>query len=219
MAAGEERNCDFYGVMGLKKECTPAELRNAYKKLALKWHPDRCSASANQKFVEEAKKKFQDIQQAYSVLSDANKRFLYDVGIYNSDDDDDEDGMGDFLSEMAVMMNQNKPNERNESFEDLQVLFHEIFQSDTDVSDSSSRANTRASSSEASSTSNKRNCSEMSSRKFTTESTQLEGFCIRQAEHQQNADGETMARGSSRRDGQKQKVSTGHDVSSRGISA
>ncbi|KAG6415859.1 hypothetical protein SASPL_123278 [Salvia splendens] len=218
MAAGEGRNCDFYGVMGLKKECTPTELRNAYKKLALKWHPDRCSASANHKFVEEAKKKFQDIQQAYSVLSDSNKRFLYDVGVYNSDDDDDEDGMGDFLSEMAAMMNQNKSNERNESFEDLQVLFHDIFQSDADILDSSSGANTRASSSEASSNTNKRSCSEMSSRKFTTESTQLGGFCVR-AEHQQNAGGETMARGSSRRDGGKQKISTGHDVSSRGISA
>ncbi|KAL1559186.1 chaperone protein dnaJ 6-like [Salvia divinorum] len=218
MAAGEEKNCDFYAVMGLEKECTPAELRNAYKKLALKWHPDRCSASANHKFVEEAKKNFQDIQQAYSVLSDANKRFLYDVGVYNSDDDDDENGMGDFLSEMAALMNQNKSNERNESFEDLQVLFQEIFQSDTDTLGSSTMC---VSSSETSSTSNKRNSSEMSSRKFTTESTQLGGFCIR-AEHQQNAAGETMPRmagGSSRRDGRKQKISTGHDVSSRGISA
>ncbi|KAG6418381.1 hypothetical protein SASPL_120585 [Salvia splendens] len=204
MAAGEERNCDFYGVMGLKKECTPAELRNAYKKLALKWHPDRCSASANQKFVEEAKKKFQDIQQAYSEWQ------VQQVCLYDDSTHENFYVLSSFGCEQK---------ERNESFEDLQVLFHEIFQSDTDVSDSSSRANTRASSSEASSTSNKRNCSEMSSRKFTTESTQLEGFCIRQAEHQQNADGETMARGSSRRDGQKQKVSTGHDVSSRGISA
>ncbi|XP_057797078.1 uncharacterized protein LOC131013089 isoform X2 [Salvia miltiorrhiza] len=187
MAAEEEKNSDFYAVMGLKKECTPAELRNAYKKLAMKWHPDRCSASANQKFVEEAKKKFQDIQQAYSVLSDANKRFLYDVGVYNSDDDDDENGMGDFLNEMATMMNQNKSNEsRNESFEDLQVLFQELFQSDTDTFGSSSRSTTpptcvssQDSCSETSSTSNKRNSSEMSSRKFTTEATRPEGFCIR----------------------------------------
>lgn len=35
MAAAEVKNIDFYGVMGLKKECTPAELRNAYKKLAM----------------------------------------------------------------------------------------------------------------------------------------------------------------------------------------
>lgn len=35
MAAEEEKNSDFYGVMGLKKECTPTELRNSYKKLAM----------------------------------------------------------------------------------------------------------------------------------------------------------------------------------------
>ncbi|XP_039064977.1 uncharacterized protein LOC120210281 [Hibiscus syriacus] len=39
-----------------------------------------------------------------NFLSDANKRFLYDVGAYDSDDD--ENGMGDFLNEMAVMMSQ-----------------------------------------------------------------------------------------------------------------
>ncbi|XP_028763277.1 chaperone protein DnaJ-like isoform X1 [Neltuma alba] len=112
MANGEEKGNDFYAVMGLDKECTESELRNAYKKLAMKWHPDRCSASGNSKFVEEAKKKFQAIQQAYSVLSDANKRFLYDIGVYDSDDDDI--GMGDFLNEMAAMMSQTKPNENGE---------------------------------------------------------------------------------------------------------
>lgn len=90
MAGKKQKNDDLYAVLGLKKECSEAELKNAYKKLALRWHPDRCSASGDSKFVEEAKKKFQTIQQAYSVLSDANKRLLYDVGVYDSDDDDDD---------------------------------------------------------------------------------------------------------------------------------
>ncbi|XP_047964270.1 uncharacterized protein LOC125208660 [Salvia hispanica] len=101
------------------------------------------------------------------------------------------------------MMNQNNSNEsRNESFEDLQVLFEEIFQSDTDTLGSSHSC---VSSSEASSTSNKRNSSGTSFRK----STQLRGFCIR-AEHQQNTEraaGERMLRmagGSSRWNGWKQ---------------
>ncbi|GJR68638.1 DnaJ homolog subfamily B member 6-like isoform X3, partial [Tanacetum coccineum] len=55
-----------------------------------------------QKYVEEAKKKFQALQEAYSVLFDANKRFLYDVRI--DDSDDDTDGMADFLSEMATII-------------------------------------------------------------------------------------------------------------------
>ncbi|KAI3463202.1 hypothetical protein Pfo_019865 [Paulownia fortunei] len=185
MAAEEEKSDDFYAVLGLKKECTTEELRNAYKKLAMKWHPDRCSASGNPKYVEEAKKKFQAIQQAYSVLSDANKRFLYDVGVYDCDDDDDENGMGDFLNEMAAMMSQNKSNEnRNESFEELQELFEEIFHSDAEVFDSfrsttpPTRLSSQDSCSEAHSISNKRNSCDMSSGNFSIEATKLDGFCM-----------------------------------------
>ncbi|KAK1262962.1 Chaperone protein dnaJ 49 [Acorus gramineus] len=133
MAAGGEEvetKIDFYAVLGLKKECSASDLRVAYKKLAMIWHPDRISASGDSKFVDEAKKKFQAIQEAYSVLSDTNKRFLYDFGVYDGDDDDNNE-MGDFLGEMAAMMNQTKANEkRQESFEDLKVLFEEMFHDD-----------------------------------------------------------------------------------------
>ncbi|KMT04773.1 hypothetical protein BVRB_7g169520 isoform A [Beta vulgaris subsp. vulgaris] len=132
MADGrEKKNDDFYKVLGLQKECTPIELKNAYRKLAKRWHPDRCSASGNSKFVEEAKMKFQAIQEAYSVLSDETKRFLYDVGVYDNDDDENNHGMGDFLNEMVTMMSEHKPNEKGEeSFEQLQDLFEEMFQRD-----------------------------------------------------------------------------------------
>ncbi|WCJ39353.1 Chaperone DnaJ-domain superfamily protein [Euphorbia peplus] len=132
MASGEDKTRNFYEVLGLKKECSTSELRIAYKKLALRWHPDRCAAaSGSSNFEEEAKQNFQAIQHAYSVLSDDNKRFLYDVGVYDSDDD--ENGMGDFLNEMAVMMSQTKPNENgDESFEELQELFEEMFHDDID---------------------------------------------------------------------------------------
>ncbi|KAK2970024.1 hypothetical protein RJ640_008364 [Escallonia rubra] len=106
----EEKTSDLYAVLGLKKECSAAELRIAYKKLALRWHPDRCAASGDSKYLEDAKRKFQAIQEAYSILSDANKRLLYDVGIYDRNDDDDKYGMGEFLKEMVVMMNQSKSN-------------------------------------------------------------------------------------------------------------
>ncbi|XP_022844421.1 dnaJ homolog subfamily B member 3 isoform X1 [Olea europaea var. sylvestris] len=187
MAAEDDKNSHFYAILGLKKECTAAELRIAYKKLALKWHPDRCVASGNSNYVEEAKMKFQAIQQAYSVLSDANKRFLYDVGIYDCNDHEDETGMGDFLNEMAAMMSQKNSNEnREESFEELQELFEEIFQSDIEMLGSSSRSTTSpacssssyASCNGISSTSNKRNSSEMSSSNLKVGGTQFEGFCV-----------------------------------------
>ncbi|KAL3825074.1 hypothetical protein ACJIZ3_021103 [Penstemon smallii] len=188
MAAAEDKSSnDFYAVLGLKRDCTTPELRNAYKKLAMKWHPDRYSASGNSKYVEEAKKKFQAIQQAYSVLADADKRFLYDVGVYDCDDHDDQNGMGDFLNEMATMMTQNKSN-NNESFEQLQELFDEMFHSDIDAFSSSSSSSSSSFSCSRSVTppsqascsgtynniSNKRNSFGMNS----VESTQFEGFCI-----------------------------------------
>nr|GLL23266.1 dnaJ homolog subfamily B member 7 isoform X1 [Ipomoea trifida] len=158
MAAEEDKKDDLYAVLGLNKECTASELRTAYKKLALKWHPDRCSALGNPKSVEEAKKKFQAIQQAYSVLADTNKRFLYDVGVYDCDDDDDENGMGDFLNEMAAMMSENKTNEnQGESFEELQELFEEMFQSDIEAAFSSP---SRTATPSACSSSSSASCSE-----------------------------------------------------------
>ncbi|CAL8130986.1 unnamed protein product [Prunus armeniaca] len=191
MANGEEKGGDdFYAVLGLKKECTGSELRKAYKKLALRWHPDRCSASGNSKFVEEAKKKFQDIQQAYSVLSDANKRFLYDVGAYDSEDDDENNGMGEFLDEMAMMMGQTKPNENGkESFEELQNLFDEMFQGDIGSFGSGPQPATSCSTSsyvsycESSGSNNKRNSSEMNYEKATLEdssgfNTHFQSFCF-----------------------------------------
>ncbi|KAB2081614.1 hypothetical protein ERO13_A05G138100v2 [Gossypium hirsutum] len=231
MANGEEKNNDFYAVLGLNKECTQTELRTAYKKLALRWHPDRCSASANSKFVEQAKKKFQAIQQAYSVLSDANKRFLYDVGVYDSDDD--ENGMGDFLNEMTAMMSSENG---EESFEELQELFEKMFQADIDSLDCSGQSPTSCSASSSfasygdSSGSNNRSSSEMSSGETMPENidTRLNHIFLGM-EHKEDirqrkrTRGGTIggAGGSRRRNGQKQKFSSGHDDSSNyhGISA
>ncbi|XP_041001251.1 dnaJ homolog subfamily B member 6-like [Juglans microcarpa x Juglans regia] len=187
----EDKSNDFYAVLGLKKECNASELRNAYKKLALRWHPDRCSASGNSKFVEveDSKKKFQAIQQAYSVLSDANKRFLYDVGIYDSDDE--EKGMGDFLNEMTAMMSQTKSNGNGEeTFEELQELFEELFQGDIDTFGSSSRttncsglSSSYTSFSGSSGSNNKRSSSEMNFGKNNLEGTSgfdanFQSFCF-----------------------------------------
>ncbi|XP_058108740.1 uncharacterized protein LOC131251797 [Magnolia sinica] len=231
MAEREGNSCDFYAVLGLKKECSASELRNAYKKLALRWHPDRCSASGNSKFVEEAKKKFQAIQEAYSVLSDASKRFLYDVGAYDSDDDENE--MGDFLGEMAAMMSQSKPNENGvESLEELQELFDEMFQRDMDGigSTSQSAADYDPSSCNFSCSSNnsgggggggnKRDSADMNSGKAKTAAACFDfsgfesgpGFCFGAENAEEGSRGRS---GGKRRNGRKQKVSSGHDVSSR----
>ena len=64
---------DYYEVLGVKKEATADEIRKAYKKLAIKWHPDK-----NPNNKEEAENRFKEISEAYSVLSDPEKKKEYD---------------------------------------------------------------------------------------------------------------------------------------------
>lgn len=64
---------DYYKTLGISKNATENDIKSAYKKLALKWHPDK-----NMKNKEEAGKKFSEISEAYSVLSDKEKRANYD---------------------------------------------------------------------------------------------------------------------------------------------
>lgn len=65
---------DFYKVLEVSKDATEAEIRSNYRKLARKWHPDR-----NQDKKERAEANFKRISKAYEVLSDAEKRKIYDA--------------------------------------------------------------------------------------------------------------------------------------------
>jgi molecular chaperone DnaJ len=62
---------DYYSILGVDKGATDDQIKKAYRKLAMKWHPDKNSEP-------EAESKFKDISEAYEVLSDQNKRSNYD---------------------------------------------------------------------------------------------------------------------------------------------
>jgi len=62
---------DYYATLGVSKSVSQADLKKAYRKLALKWHPDRNKGK-------EAEEKFKEINAAYEVLSDSKKKETYD---------------------------------------------------------------------------------------------------------------------------------------------
>jgi molecular chaperone DnaJ len=72
MTRAEQR--DFYEVLGVTKTASVEEIKSAYRKAALKWHPDR-----NPENKEEAEVRFRECTEAYTVLSDTQKRQIYDT--------------------------------------------------------------------------------------------------------------------------------------------
>jgi DnaJ-class molecular chaperone len=64
---------NYYDILGISKDADETEIKKAYRKLAIKWHPDK-----NPENKEEAEEKFKEISDAYSILSDPNKRNTYD---------------------------------------------------------------------------------------------------------------------------------------------
>lgn len=62
---------DYYKTLGISKGATDEDIKKAYKKQALKWHPDKNKSAA-------AEEKFKEIAEAYEVLSDPKKREVYD---------------------------------------------------------------------------------------------------------------------------------------------
>src|SRR5215831_10079484 len=63
---------DYYEVLGISTTATPDEIKSQYRKLALKFHPDRNKSP-------DAAEHFKEISEAYAVLSDSEKRKIYDT--------------------------------------------------------------------------------------------------------------------------------------------
>ncbi|XP_057809855.1 uncharacterized protein LOC131024363 [Salvia miltiorrhiza] len=115
----------YYSVLGVASDASDQEIRRAYRELAMQWHPDKWTRTPS--LLGEAKQKFQQIQEAYSVLSDRSKRMLYDAGLYSCEDDEDEvEGFADFLGEMVSLMKDVREEEKNYSISEVQSMFWEM---------------------------------------------------------------------------------------------
>ena len=71
---------DYYSILGVCKDSQDAEIRRAYRKLALEFHPDKVRPQAeSEQEIEEKKKRFLDIQEAYDVIGSSEKRLRYNL--------------------------------------------------------------------------------------------------------------------------------------------
>ena len=76
-ALAQEQQKNYYKVLGVKKNAKTKDIKKAYRDLALKYHPDK-----NPQDREAAEKKFQEVAEAYEVLSDEKRRKEYDLGSF-----------------------------------------------------------------------------------------------------------------------------------------
>lgn len=84
---------DYYKILGVAKDAEEKAIKTAYRKLALKWHPDKNSESDESKA--RAEKMFKEINEAWAVLSDPQKRKQHDMGM-SMEDMQNGGGMGGF---------------------------------------------------------------------------------------------------------------------------
>ena len=112
------RKKTYYDVLCVSPDCTQAEIRKAYHKLAIQFHPDKLAISSSnenyEKDKEEKTEKFQKISVAYTCLSDPKEREKYDerlsrisrYGLVHDEDFDDDDDDDDVFGENDHFSNQ-----------------------------------------------------------------------------------------------------------------
>ena len=113
---------DYYKILNLSRDATNSEIKKAYRKLALKYHPDK-----NKENKEYYENKFKDISEAYQILGDPSKRKTYDtLGVeFNHDDLQDIFGLFKKPSEVFSDVFEIIPEEYQEISQNIMNYFFE----------------------------------------------------------------------------------------------
>ena len=111
-----------YELFGLKMDATQEDIRKVYRKLSLKFHPDRVS-DPNEKLI--AEEKFKELSTAYAILSDPKKRRSYDLSLRLPFGENGFFGMGNINIDPSTMGFGQTININNEQLED--IIINSIF--------------------------------------------------------------------------------------------
>jgi DnaJ homolog subfamily C member 7 len=80
--AKEAAKKDYYKILGLEKGATDEQIKKAYRKMAMKYHPDRNQGGTDEDRLK-AEKMFKDVNEANDVLTDPKKKQQFDMGMYD----------------------------------------------------------------------------------------------------------------------------------------
>jgi curved DNA-binding protein len=111
---------EYYEILGLKQDAAPEEIRKAYRKLALHYHPDRNRGDAT------AEERFKAISEAYGVLTDSEKRRLYDLSRATGGRTDAEAGPWAYSSQEEILKDLLRNRDAAAIFEELTREFQRM---------------------------------------------------------------------------------------------
>ncbi len=119
---------DYYQILGVPEDATEDDIKNAFRKLAFKYHPDKNPGNEKQ-----AEAKFKEINEAYSILSDAGKRRQYDYALKSGFDSIVYSGYGNAQSDIFrdAFSNPETVAAMNEMFRQAGLRFDQDFMNRT----------------------------------------------------------------------------------------